>query len=86
VLRVYSANPLNQQSIGRPVASLGHIILIPSQPVFAPYCQVFSVEATYNIFIVFGHTRPGLELMTYGTRGDHADHYTTGVVYFKSYI
>jgi hypothetical protein len=41
-----------------PVASLGHIILIPSQPVFAPYCQVFSVEATYNIFIVFGHTRP----------------------------
>jgi hypothetical protein len=47
---------------------------------------VFSVEATYNIFIVFGHTRPWLELMTYGRRSDHADHYSTGVVYFKSYI
>ena len=86
MVRFYSASSLKQQSIGRHVASLGHIFLIPSQPVFAPYCHVFSVEATYNIFIVFGHTRPGLELMTYDTRGDHADHYNTDVAHYKSYI
>ena len=31
----YSASSLKQQSAGRQVAPLGHIILIPSQPVFA---------------------------------------------------
>jgi hypothetical protein len=31
----YSANSLKQQSANRHVAPLGHIILIPSQPVFA---------------------------------------------------
>jgi hypothetical protein len=31
----YSANSLKQQSADRHVASLGHIILIPSQPIFA---------------------------------------------------
>jgi hypothetical protein len=31
----YSASSLKQQSAGRHVAPLGHIILIPSQPVFA---------------------------------------------------
>ena len=34
-LDFYSANSLKQQSAGRHVAPLGHIILIPSQPVFA---------------------------------------------------
>jgi hypothetical protein len=34
-LDFYSANTLNQQSAGRHVAPLGHIILIPSQPVVA---------------------------------------------------
>jgi hypothetical protein len=34
-LDFYSARPLKQQSVGRHVAQLGHIILIPSQPVFA---------------------------------------------------
>jgi hypothetical protein len=32
---LYSASSLKQQSVGRHVASLGYIILIPSQPVFA---------------------------------------------------
>jgi len=32
----YSASSLKQQSADRHVAPLGHIILIPSQPVFAP--------------------------------------------------
>jgi len=31
----YSASSLKQQSAGRNVAPLGHIILIPSQPVFS---------------------------------------------------
>jgi hypothetical protein len=34
-LDFYSASSLKQQSVGRRVAPLGHIILIPSQPVFA---------------------------------------------------
>ena len=34
-LDFYSASSLTQQFAGRHVASLGHIILIPSQPVFA---------------------------------------------------
>jgi hypothetical protein len=31
----YSAHSLKQQSVSRCVASIGHIILIPSKPVFA---------------------------------------------------
>ena len=34
-LDFYSASSLKQQSTARHVAPLGHIILIPSQPVFA---------------------------------------------------
>ena len=34
-LDLYSTSSLKQQSEGRHVAPLGHIILIPNQPVFA---------------------------------------------------
>ena len=34
-LDLFSASTLKQQSAGRHIAPLGHIILIPSQPVFA---------------------------------------------------
>ena len=34
-LDLYSVSWLKQQSVGGHVATLGHIILIPSQPVFA---------------------------------------------------
>jgi hypothetical protein len=34
-LDFYSVSSLKQQSVGRRVTLLGHIILIPSQPVFA---------------------------------------------------
>jgi len=59
----YSASSLKQQSAGRHVAPLGHIILIPTQPVFAlsPKCCVLSGEATNISFIVFGLTTPGLK-------------------------
>jgi hypothetical protein len=36
-LDFYSASSLKQQSVGRHVAPLGHIFLIPSQPVFVPF-------------------------------------------------
>jgi len=35
LLDFYSASSLKEQSAGRHVAPFGHIILIPSQPVFA---------------------------------------------------
>jgi hypothetical protein len=55
-----SASSLKQQYAGRHVAPLGHIILIPSQPVFAlfPSCCILSGEATNTNCIVFGLTRP----------------------------
>ena len=34
------------------------------------------------IFIVFGLTQSGLELMIYNTRGEHANHYTIGSLHF----
>ena len=44
LLDVYSATALQHQSLGRHVAPLGHIILIPSQPVCAhtPWCHVLN--------------------------------------------
>jgi hypothetical protein len=50
-----------QQSVGRHVASLRYIILIPSQPFFAlsPLDCVLSGETTNINFIVFGLTRQG---------------------------
>jgi len=60
----------------------GHIILIPSQPLFAlcSYCCVLRGEAIHTNFIVFGLTRPGLETTIYRTRGEHANHYVTDAV------
>jgi hypothetical protein len=80
----YSAIALKQQSMDRPVVPLGHIILIPRQPVFAlsPECCVRSGEATKNNFIVFGLTWSGLELKIYHTRGEHANHYTTDAIFY----
>ena len=52
----YCASSLKQQSAGRHVAPIGHIILILSKPVFAlsPKCWVLSGEATNTNFKVFG--------------------------------
>ena len=62
-LDFYSASSLKQQSMDRHVVQLGHIILIPSQPVFAlsPKCCMLSGEATNINFIVFGLTRLRLQ-------------------------
>jgi len=60
-----------QQSEWVHVAPLGHISLIPRQPVFAlslaPKCCVLNGEAANTNFIDFGLTLPGLEPMTYHT-------------------
>jgi len=69
----YSASSLKQQSAGRHVAPLGHIILIPSQSVFAlTPLFLLSGETTNTNFIIFGLTRTELELTIYRTRGEHA--------------
>jgi hypothetical protein len=76
-LEFYSASSLKQQLAGRHVAPLGHISLIPNQPVFAlsPYCWVLRGKAARNTnFIVFGLTT------IYRTRGEHANHYATVAV------
>jgi hypothetical protein len=84
-LDFYSDSSLKQQSAERHVALLGHIILIPSQPVFAlsPQCCVLGGEATNTNLIFFGLTRPGLERTIYRTRGEHANNYTTDMVSMK---
>ena len=52
--------------------TLGHIILIPSEPVFAysPYRYVLGGEASYTNCMTIGLNR----------RGEQAHHYTTDVV------
>ena len=79
-LDFYIASSLKQQPSGRHVAPLGHIILIPSQPVFAlsPLWCVLSGEATNNNFIVIGLIWSGLKPMICHTRGEH---YTTDDVW-----
>ena len=72
VLDFYSVNSLKQQSVGRHVAVLGHIILIQSQPV----CS-FSLITN---FIVFGFTWSRLEPTIYRTWGEHDNHYATDAV------
>ena len=64
--------------------SVRHIILIPSELVFALYplllCAL-SGEAKNTNFIVFGLTRSEFEATIYHTRGEHANHYTINAVF-----
>ena len=41
---------------------------------------MLSGEAINTIFLVFGLTRPELEIPIYRTRGEHANHYATDAV------
>ena len=41
---------------------------------------MLSGEATNTNFIVFGLTRPGLELTIYRTRDEHANHHATDAI------
>jgi hypothetical protein len=68
--------------VDRHAALLGHIILIPIQPVVAPSRQrcVLSGEATNTNFVVFDLTRSGLEPTIYRTRDEHVNHYTTDAI------
>jgi hypothetical protein len=62
----------------RHVAPLGHIVLIPGQPIipYSPYCCVLSGEATNTNFLVFALARSGLEPTIYRTLSEHANQYT----------
>jgi hypothetical protein len=43
---------------------------------------VLSGEAINTIFLVFGLTRPELEITIYCTRGEHSNHYATDAVVY----
>ena len=62
----------------RHVVPLGHIIMFPRETslLFLLYAACLAYLANTN-FLVFGLTRSGIEPMTYRTRGEHANHYTT---------
>ena len=81
-LDLYSVSWLKQQSVVRYAAPLEYIILIQSQSVFAvnPKSCVLFEEAANTNFIVFGLIRLRLECTIYGSRGEHANHYTTDAV------
>ena len=66
----YTSSSLIQQSAGRHIAPMGHIILILSQAVFVftQYSWVFTWEVTYTNYIFFGLTRLELEPTTYDTQ------------------
>jgi hypothetical protein len=48
-LDLYSASSLKQQSAGRNVTPFGHIILIPSQPIFALINQKWILKEEDNL-------------------------------------
>jgi len=70
-MNFYSASSLRQQSDGKLVASLRHIILIQSKQVFAlsPLYCVLSGEATHIKYIVFCLTRPAFKPTIYHILG-----------------
>jgi hypothetical protein len=81
-LDFYSACSLKKQSAGRHVTSQWHIILIRSQPVFAlTQCCMLKTTSSKIKILVLGLTWPGSEPPIYSSRGEHANHYTTDVVF-----
>jgi hypothetical protein len=81
----YSARSFKKQSPGKHVAPFVHIILIPSQPVFAltPECCVLSVEATNNNFIVLGFTQTSLKPTIYHIRDEHVNLYKPTIYHIR---
>ena len=82
-LNIYSASSLKQQSRVDMSPHSDTLSGFRAEPVFAlnPSCCVLSGEETHTNFLVFGLTRSELQLTIYYTRGEHANHYTTDVVY-----
>ena len=82
LLDLYSASSLKQQSAGRHVAPLKHIILIPVNPSLLFFIKSICLAENQKYqLIVFGLTRPCLEPTIYQNQGKHANHITTDVVY-----
>ena len=85
-LDLYSASSLKQQSAGKHVAPLGHIIRIPSQPLLFLLNAACLTEKQIVPILVFGLTRPRLEPTIYHTRGEHPNHYATNAVDLRDKI
>jgi hypothetical protein len=68
VLDFYNASSLKQQSLGRHVSPFGHIMLIPSQPVFAltPYCCVFRRRSILTVLCLMWPTLEPTIFCTWG--------------------
>ena len=64
---VYDVNSLKQQTTGRHVAPLGHIIMIPCQKIFAltPLNFALSGDVENDNCIVFGLTENGFKPTCY---------------------
>ena len=71
-------NSLKQQSVGRHVAQLGHVAIIPK-------CCLLIEKAANTTFLVFGLILLGLEPTIYLTQGEHTNHYMTDVVHYILY-
>ena len=67
--------------------TLGHIIPIPSQPVFAflLYAACLAEKQQIPIYCLL-FDLIGLEPTIYHTQGEHANHYTTDAVYYIEYL
>jgi hypothetical protein len=74
---LYSSYSLEQQSVGRHVAPLGHFIRIPSLCSYSLNTSCLSVKQQIPYIIAFRLTRPGLEHTIYHTRGEQTNHYNT---------
>ena len=81
-LNLYSASSLKQQSAGKHVSPLRHIIVIPSQPVLSLslLCCILGEEATITNFIVFGLIQSGLKPTMYHAWSELVYHHTTYAV------
>ena len=79
-LDLYNASSLTQQSAGRHVTPLWHIILSLIQSVFALYPLMLHEEATNTNILVFVYIQSGLKPTIYHSQCDHANHYIKGEI------
>jgi hypothetical protein len=70
---------VKQQSAGRHIDSLGHIILIPSNQYLPIFLNTEEKQQIAN-FILFGLTWGGIKHTSYHIQGEHTNHYTIDVV------
>ena len=77
-MEFYYASSLKQESEGRHVPPMGHIIPTPNQPVFLFYSLMLYVyiskeEVNINFIVLI---RPGIVPMIYDIQGENTNHYS----------